>query len=140
MSSNGPSSRLIIASSAPLRFAITGNDAAGCTCNDEPMTMNTFACSVHPCAMRIACSGIAWPKDTVADLSMPPQLSHLGEAKSPTKQIDNRLRLELLGAAHAKNLAIRTMQLDDLVVRQPSSAVQAVDILRDQADQLFFQH
>jgi hypothetical protein len=34
----------------------------------------------------MACSGMAWPKDTVADLRMPPQSSHLGEEKPPTKR------------------------------------------------------
>src|SRR5215467_12620766 len=74
----------MIASRAPLRFARTGKDAAGCTCKDDPMMIKMRAFSVHSWACRIACSGIGWPNDTVADLRIPPQVSHLGDEKFPT--------------------------------------------------------
>jgi len=63
-------------------FAMTGSPAAGNTCSEEPSAMKRSALRVAARASAISCSGIAWPKEIVADFTMPPQLVQVGALSS----------------------------------------------------------
>ena len=73
-------SHSLLAMTSGVRFCLasTGKPAAGKTCREEPMEMNRSALSVAARASAISCSGMAWPKEMVADFTMPPQAVQAG--------------------------------------------------------------
>jgi hypothetical protein len=62
-----------MASPAPRRLAYSGKPAAGYTTSDDPTTMQRSQASISAWARAMAASGMAWPKEMVADLMIPPQ-------------------------------------------------------------------
>ena len=71
-------SLLIMTKLAPVSFANKGRSAAGKTAREEPRQIKRSDSIDTLCAVIISSSGMAWPKEIVAVLIIPPHMVHEG--------------------------------------------------------------
>ena len=93
--------------------------------------MKRSQANVSSSARSIGPTGIAWPNEIVAVLTMPPHLRQLGNSSRPRKLLLDDFELVPLAAIEASGIRGVAVQFDHLVGGHARILMEVIDVLRD---------